>query len=335
MKNIIYLLAAFICLLTINEVTAQENEKKDAFWGNTADYFTQQAAYMFNLVDQALTDNPPQQGNSLTRELALCNLDLLLHDTNNDNSAALLSFLDSRMHKVIEDLEYEKPQKIKIYKLYNDGFIIHTPSTTVAIDIVRGTCNGRSLIPDSLMQQIVSFCDILFITHNHEDHADAIVAKMFIQANKPVIGPSNLWPDNSNILHWRIEDGPLNKQINGLNIKIFPGHQDDLLNNIYLISTKEGKNFIHIGDQYNENDMEWIKNLRHTVPQPDYLIINCWAYQLPTLVGELNPKCVITGHENEMGHTIDHREAFWLTFQKMKNIRQPYVVMGWGEWFVE
>lgn len=97
MKNMNYLLAAFICLLTINEVTAQENEKKDAFWGNTADYFTQQAAYMFNLVDQALTDNPPQQGNPLTRELALCNLDLLLHDTNNDNSAALLSFLDSRI----------------------------------------------------------------------------------------------------------------------------------------------------------------------------------------------------------------------------------------------
>ena len=56
--------------------------------------------------------------------------------------------------------------------------------------------------------------------------------------------------------------------------------------------------------------------------------------QVKELVNGFNPKLVISGHENEMGHTIDHREAFWLTFQKMEEIKRNYVVMGWGEWFL-
>ena len=35
-----------------------------------------------------------------------------------------------------------------------------------------------------------------------------------------------------------------------------------------------------------------------------------------------------------MGHTIDHREAFWLAFHKMEPINHDYIVMAWGEWFL-
>ena len=39
-------------------------------------------------------------------------------------------------------------------------------------------------------------------------------------------------------------------------------------------------------------------------------------------------------HENEMGHSIDHREPFWLTYQKMEKINKPSLIMGWGEWYL-
>ena len=80
--------------------------------------------------------------------------------------------------------------------------------------------------------------------------------------------------------------------------------------------------------------MNWLVNIHQEIPRPDALLVNCWTHRMNDLVEGFAPKCVITGHENEMGHTIDHREAFWLTFQKMEEIKRDYVVMGWGEWFL-
>ena len=49
------------------------------------------------------------------------------------------------------------------------------------------------------------------------------------------------------------------------------------------------------------------------------------------------PKMLITGHENELGeHSIDHREAYWITMKKMEampNLNIPNVLMTWGEWY--
>ena len=63
-------------------------------------------------------------------------------------------------------------------------------------------------------------------------------------------------------------------------------------------------------------------------------MINCWTYKIKDIIEGFDPRYVITGHENEMGHTIDHREAFWLTFQEMEPINHDYIVMAWGEWFL-
>lgn len=48
-------------------------------------------------------------------------------------------------------------------------------------------------------------------------------------------------------------------------------------------------------------------------------------------ISAVGPSLVICGHENEMEHSIDHREAYWLTFRRMSGIKVPYIVMAWGE----
>ena len=118
-----------------------------------------------------------------------------------------------------------------------------------------------------------------------------------------------------------------------LQVKIFPGHQSPMMCNIYVVTTPDKYTFAHTGDQYDKNDMEWIATIKDNAPQIDALTVNCWSYQIADAIKGFNPRYVITGHENEMGHTIDHREAFWLTFQKMEPIEHDYVVMAWGEWF--
>ena len=55
-----------------------------------------------------------------------------------------------------------------------------------------------------------------------------------------------------------------------------------------------------------------------------------------------DPAVVITGHENEMGHTIDHREPYWLSYKRKSGSERfggdpdigyetPLLLMTWGE----
>ena len=105
------------------------------------------------------------------------------------------------------------------------------------------------------------------------------------------------------------------------------------MNNIYAVTTPEKYVVCHTGDQYNKTDMEWIAKVKDHSPRIDALTINCWTRDLVKAIEGFNPRYVVTGHENEMGHTIDHRESFWLTFKKIAPTKHNYVVMGWGEWF--
>jgi hypothetical protein len=103
--------------------------------------------------------------------------------------------------------------------------------------------------------------------------------------------------------------------------------------NVYAVTTPDGMTVAHTGDQYNKEDFEWINTVKDQKPAIDALIINCWSMDIAEAIKGFNPRYVLTGHENEMGHTIDHREAFWLTFQKLQSVTHDYVVMAWGEWF--
>ena len=315
---------------------AQEKNATDrsAFWGNEDVYLHKQAAVMFDIIDRTLNDNPPVAGAPAVRKLALYNLDALLHETRYDNTEALYGFIGSRISKVIADMAAPVKRGVEIYKIYNDGFVARTRSATVAFDVVRGTCKGRRLIPDSLIRAVADRCDVLFITHNHGDHGDAAVVKMFLDAGKPVIAPTEFMPDEARIKHIRSEriiDEELVLPNGKLRIKILPGHQGEMMNNIYVVTTDEGKTIAHSGDQYNAEDMEWIAEIGKHIPRVDILTVNCWTHRMNDFVNGFAPRMVVTGHENEMGHTIDHREAFWLTFQKMEKIDRKYTVMSWGE----
>jgi hypothetical protein len=72
------------------------------------------------------------------------------------------------------------------------------------------------------------------------------------------------------------------------------------------------------------------------------ILPNCWTTDIARAVRGFDPELVITGHENEMGHTIDHREPYWLTYQRqtgsdrsggsrLVGYDKPLLVMTWGE----
>ena len=309
-----------------------------AFWGKEDAYLLKQAAHMFSLADQALTENPPVVGAPTARKLALYNLDAMLHEVKYDNTEPFCYFIDSRIGKVIEDMKNPVKKGVKIYKIYNDGFVARTKSATIAFDVVRGECKKQKLLSNDQIDAIIEKCEVLFLTHNHGDHVDKYVVDKFIEAGKPVIAASDILPNLEGVTHYRSESEILDKEVTlksgeKLQVKIFPGHQSPMMCNIYVVTTPDKYTLAHTGDQYDKNDMEWIATIKDNAPKIDALTINCWSYQIVDAIKGFNPRYVITGHENEMGHTIDHREAFWLTFQKMEPVEHDYVVMAWGEWF--
>ena len=332
------IVAAFV--LVCSSIQAQ-NKWNLEYWQNPDLYTETQNAVFLDLIGSTLDKFPPTVTPSLERKLALYNLDAVLHTPRPDTTAALKDYLKKRTDAVIADLEKPISKGLKIYKIYNDGFIVKSKSTTVAFDIC--TRNG-SLISNEQIERLASHCDVLFLSHNHPDHSDMAVVTVFNKLGIPVYAPENFWPANQEINHIRyteIKDLTIGK----LEVKVLPGHQDDLINNIHVVRFPEGYTVAQLGDQYGKDDLSWLKDINKQLQfkkngkkyrKLDVLIIDCWINDMNEHIEDFDPNIIVTGHENELGHTIDHREAFWLTYYKMEEVvkpKVPYIIMSWGEWY--
>jgi L-ascorbate metabolism protein UlaG (beta-lactamase superfamily) len=334
----------YLCLQAQNQSIDNPDHKTD-WWGDPEGYLNQQAKVTLDIVGHALTLYPPALPEPLERKMALVMIDNVLHDEKAAYRPAVQAFLQKRIGLVANDiLKTEVKKGAVIWKLYDHAFIVKTASVTIGFDIQRGlpAVEGFTLSKE-LTQKIIDVVDILFISHFHGDHADPWVAEMFLNQKKPVVTPPNLWnnlPIYSKITH--PERSPSAKQAitlpgKGLTINYysFPGHQGEkILNNVNLIFTPEGLSFAHTGDQSYEEDFVWIDQIgkNHSV---DVLLVNSWSvYPGNRTIKGFQPKLVIPGHENEMGHTIDHREPYWLNYNRLGDSKEfPWVQMAWGEKF--
>jgi L-ascorbate metabolism protein UlaG (beta-lactamase superfamily) len=257
------------------------------------------------------------------------------------------------MRKAIEEMEQtEIGIGAHIWKLYDHGFVVRTKSVTIGFDLIRGRSAGAEGFPvcEETMERLIKQCDVLFISHYHGDHAEEWVAQSFIDQGKAVIAPPGVWenrPIHKSLTHLErvahsVQKLPVQGGRQVLEVVVYPGHQGERIeNNVTLVRTPGGLSFVHMGDQSNSNDFAWIDEVgnKHVV---DVLLPNCWTTDIVRVVSGFNPHLVITGHENELGHTIDHREPYWLTYQRQKGSDRfggssdvgydtPLILMTWGE----
>jgi L-ascorbate metabolism protein UlaG (beta-lactamase superfamily) len=208
-----------------------------------------------------------------------------------------------------------------------------------AFDIVPGLSIPGFALDTGLLARLAEQSDALFISHQHGDHASLPVIKLFLTRNKPVIAPEVeplraagvIFPQRSaTTLH----EIPIHNGKRVLKVVAYPGHQGDLINNVHLVTTPEGFTVVHTGDQSGPqgpgSDFDWIAHIgsNHHV---DLLLPNCWTDNIGRMARGVNPELIITGHENEMGHTVDHREDYTQTYNHLFGVRYPFIVMGWGE----
>ncbi len=349
--------ASLLCIgilsAMLHTLTAQtvDGEKLD-WWGDIDGFINQQDKVALGLVNKALEKYPPTLEEPLERKMAMLMLDGVLHEENAPQKPAVQEFLEERITKSLGEMQRTKvKQGARIWKLYNHGFVIRTASVTIGFDIVQASyfsdsdrfsnAEGFSL-SGPLMEQIVEQCDVLFISHRHGDHADIGVAQTFLDHKKPVVAPPEVWSDlpiHKTITHLKREAHTKQKLkvqqgAQELTVINYPGHQGkDIENNVPLVFTPEGMSFVQTGDQSGPvEDWDWI-DTAGTQNRVDVLFPNCWTPDIQRMVKGFKPAMVITGHENEMAHTIDHRESNWLTYTRLKGSPAPYLLLAWGESF--
>ena len=335
-KYLIIVLTAAI-LMPSRLSFAQNSQITQQYWGNDKKYLETQAEVMLRLIDQVLDKEPPSTDSSCVRQLALYGLDAILHDNRPDGCKPMSDYLNGRIAKVVEQINGPLTARAEVYKIYNHGFIFRTKTATIAVDLVTHRYK-QTLIADTLSEKLTNKCEALFLTHRHLDHCDNIIVSQFLNQGKPVFAPNDYLPENDSIAHL-VPDTFLNMKVrlgNGRKIKlhVLPGHQNELQCNNYVFTFPEKITVVHTGDEYQQKDMSWIPTAYQRIPPVDILIINCWADPLKEIIEGYKPKVVLTGHENETGHTIDHREAFWLSYHKMKKVQRPSSIMSWGERFM-
>jgi hypothetical protein len=333
-----------ICLFAQNPEKADPDQKTE-WWGDIDGYINQQDKVSLKLVNEVLKSFPPAVKEPIERKMAFLLIDNVLHEENAVNRQAVQDFLRIRIGKAIDEIRNEKVTAgAVIWKLYNHAFVVKTPSVTIGFDIQRGVPGVAGFtLSDELTLPLINQIDVLFISHIHRDHADSRVAEQFLLQNKPVITPPDLFTDlpfYQKINHperkaHQIQEVSLPRR--GLSLKFvsYPGHQGEkILNNVYLVLTPEEMSFIHTGDQSNLEDFDWIDQVGDHYAV-DVAMTNSWSvYPGQRLARGFRPRLILSGHENEMGHTIDHREPYWLNYNRLGNTATfPWLQMAWGEKF--
>lgn len=306
-------------------------------------------APIFAAADAALAENPPAHPPSPERQAALMLLDGPLHLVNANRFRSTRDFLVQRLTRAIESMEETTvTQGAVLWKLYNHGFVLRTPTVTVGLDLVRGwrfTENRDEyygLAPE-WVERLVAQVDLLTITHNHGDHHDKLVRDFALQQGIPLVMEASIFVDlpEQPLVH-RPVHSPVPGQPAVLSLQtgqgdtmqlfVYPGHQGaSVPNNVYLLRTPEGFTVMHTGDQSEDLDWAWLDTvgLHHRV---DLLLPNCWTTDMTRMVAGVRPRWTVFGHEVEMAHTPDHRESYWRSFQLFRDQETPRnLVLGWGE----
>jgi L-ascorbate metabolism protein UlaG (beta-lactamase superfamily) len=265
-------------------------------------------------------------------------LDEPLHVLSAPVEAPIAAFLNRQIEKAVGQIEREQVKSgATIWKIYNHGFVVKTPEVTIGFDLHQGPFETFHITSD-LFDRILQITQALFISHEHKDHADEYAISRMLEMGRPVTVPPGVgqrYAENEYLIqperHWKVNNA-LALGASHISYHVFPGHQDaELLNNVYLVDLPHDLHPMHTGDQSHIKDFDvWIDRL-HTQFEVDLLLPNCWSTDLRRLIAGTRPQLAITGHENEMAHPVDHREAFSKTYAHITEESTPVLVMAWGE----
>jgi len=226
------------------------------------------------------------------------------------------------------------PGILEICKVYNMGYLLRTSERTFAIDIRwDGSEEEARFIADKI--------DAIFLTHPHSDHYNELMLKSVAEKGKMVVLPSDVIPSYGGANKICLTQDIISPvEIAGIKVQIVRGDQgENIPNNIYVFDF-DGWRLAHQGDNARHELEVKLSDLEAV----DVLIAACWnkthsvisALQAARGASE-RPLLYIPGHENEMQHSVNHRESYWELFNRKDRLgdpdfnNPPYLLIDHGE----
>jgi L-ascorbate metabolism protein UlaG (beta-lactamase superfamily) len=265
---------------------------------------------------------------------ALIRLDDILHIDSAPKKALIHNWYRQRMLQTARRIAQPRPGTI-LTKLYDHGWFIQAAGSRFVIDLVGGPPGNADMqMSEEALDLFVQASEALFISHWHSDHADPRVAKKFFAAGKPVVAPADVFsklPELQKQLTVMARDLTQRRSFGKLSVIATPGHQGkDVINNCYLIRAQDGFTVMHTGDQSNDEDFAWLDKI-HESHKVDVFLPNCWTPQPIRFAAGVKAKLILPGHENEMAHTVPHREDWTQTFTRFEGASGLMLPLCWGE----
>lgn len=250
-------------------------------------------------IQNTLRANPPcGSGDREARREAILALDELLKNDDAPWNPDVIALYENMMGNVVQEINEPVTDGVRIWSTYNHGFIVKTPTTVFAFDLVDGYAKWGYQIPDVVLEQI----QVLFITHWHVDHLDPYVIRAVRDFGGEVIAPSE---DEKDLGYGTIylSHGEETTAA-GLRVKAYAGLHSDVPVRIYQVTTPEGLVIMHTGDNQTSE----------TLPDGltvDILLLNAWVNEsgsttsiigMQNSIQKISPRLTIPGHIHELGH---------------------------------
>lgn len=295
----------------------------------------------FQALNQALDAQPPSaDGQNSARSAAITTFDTRLWATDETQAtpADIVDYYTVRMARVSAELALPVSKGFRVWAMYNHGFIVKTPTTTLAFDLVEGKAawNGPAWsvkLPQALLDQI----DVLMVSHEHGDHYDEterIPAAIKARGGAVLYPATGLARANTTLL---MADRQT-VQVRDLAITSYVG-EHNVPTLIFEVVTAGGYKIVHTGDNGASTALPQLEGVH-------LLLLNGWVdgYSAPfsnvtgmkNVIDKLRPDVMIPGHFEELAHPKTdsagrYRYTDALGLQDSRLVRSKTVVLTWGE----
>lgn len=265
-----------------------------------------------------LLNNTPNYGGRAVREQILMELDEILKVPTSRDSGNVFEFYASMMQKVNRELQVEVTAGIRIWMMYNHGFIVKTPETVFAFDLIDGYSGWQDEKNYELPDELINRIDVLFVSHEHVDHTDPSIMQKIRANGKFVIDSDEIDPGFFDRYQVVAHHGQ---------------HSVETL--IFEVTTSNGYKIVHTGDNQTSEVLP-------SIDQVDVLLLNAWVNESGTTyssegmrncIRKLKPEVMIPGHIHELWHGPNSRTWYkWsLFYVDDGSISATIQVMAWGE----
>jgi len=296
---------------------------------------------VLDVAATALEDHPFCAANWAVRRDAMALLDYPLHVWGGTIwRRAIGGFYQRFMTRALEQIAAPVTGgELRVWKMYNMGFVVKTADCCVAFDIHPGA-RMRPPLSGRQLADLAGLVDVVVVSHPHWDHQHRGFIRRMLRAGKTVLLPGRRRPggDPPNVFRSRHAlDEPV--RVGPLRLRGYRGWQRFFVRNHVHLLEIGGYRVVHTGDNTRMYAYEGLAD----APRPDLALVNCWAgYR--TLVQRIRPRLVVTGHENELGHMVSMRCDYDFTFRDLERLhlappngapdqaeKSACAVLSWGE----